>query len=99
MKFFRHRLCAPGCLLFCLGMFLTSFDAFSQDSATLVSVTISNGTQVMPRSMFTQTWTLKNTGTTTWTSGQSGYTLNLQGLDSLGATPNFTNQYPSAYSL
>src|ERR1700733_8958070 len=77
-----------------------SLPALAQgDAAALVSVTLPADTQVMPRSFFSQTWTIQNTGTTTWTSGQSGYTLNLQFLESLGARPSFTNQYPTAYSL
>jgi Ig-like domain from next to BRCA1 gene len=73
--------------------------AFAGDAATLVSVSLPAGTQVMPRSFFSQTWTIQNTGTTTWSATQNGYTLNLQGLESLGATATFTNQYPLAYSL
>ena len=40
----------------------------------------------MPGAFFSQTWTIKNTGTTTWSSGTSGYTLNLVGSDVLGIT-------------
>ena len=85
-----------------VSLFVTavSLPALAQsDAATLVSVSLPAGTQVVPRSFFSQTWTIQNTGTTTWASGQSGYTLNLQGLESLGARPSFTNQYPTAYSL
>ena len=42
---------------------------------------------VMPRTIFTETWTFQNTGTTTWSAGWNGYTLNMVGLDSLGAIP------------
>ena len=41
--------------------------------------------------MFTQTWTFTNNGTTTWTAGPNGYTLDLVSLDSLGAIPLMTN--------
>jgi hypothetical protein len=38
--------------------------------------------------MFTQTWTFQNTGTTTWSPGRSGYTLNmLSNNDVLAAVP------------
>jgi hypothetical protein len=47
--------------------------------------------------MFTQTWTMQNTGTTTWSPEQSGYTLNLVGRDSLGAVPLFTNASSTWY--
>jgi len=58
-----------------------------QDAAQLISVSITNGTPVMPRTMFTQTWTMTNTGTTTWTPGFTGYTMAMLGEDSLGAMP------------
>ncbi|HUA68592.1 MAG TPA: NBR1-Ig-like domain-containing protein [Candidatus Saccharimonadales bacterium] len=54
-------------------------------------MSIPAGTSVKPRSIFTQTWTIQNTGTTTWTPGSGGYTLNMVGLDSLGAIPLFAN--------
>ena len=60
------------------------------DSNQLVTVTIANGSPVVPRSIFTQSWTMTNCGTTTWTAG--GYTLNLIGEDSLGAMPLITPQ-------
>ena len=52
----------------------------------------------MPRTMFTQTWTMQNTGTTTWSAGQSGCTLNLVGMDSLGAISLFTNTHSTWYT-
>lgn len=67
------------------------------DNASLVAVTIYPGMPVMPRTMVTQTWTIKNIGTSTWSPGQTGYTLNLLGQDSLGAIPVFTNAYSSWY--
>jgi len=66
-------------------------NSFAGDSAALLSVSITNGTPVVPRSMFTQTWTFTNNGTTTWTAGPNGYTLDMVGLDSLGAIPLITN--------
>lgn len=78
--------------LFCLGMVIMNISSsFAQDSAVLLSVSITNGTPVAPRSMFTQTWTFQNNGTTTWTAGPNGYTLDMVGLDSLGAIPFITN--------
>lgn len=66
--------------------------ALAVENASLISVTISNGSPVMPRTMFTQTWTMKNTGTTSWSPGASGCTLNLVGKDTLGALTLFTNK-------
>ena len=66
-------------------MSVTPFSALAGDDAQLVSVSIPAGMQIMPRMMFTQTWTFKNTGTTTWTATQNGCTLNMRGMDSLGA--------------
>jgi len=47
--------------------------------------------------MFTQAWTLKNIGTNTWSPGQSGYTLNMMGVDSLGTTRLVRTRCPHAY--
>ncbi len=77
-------------VLFCFGTLITS-NSFGQDNAILLSASITNGAPVVPRSMFTQTWTFQNTGTTTWTAGPNGYTLDMTGLDSLGAIPLDTN--------
>ena len=79
------------CVLLCAGHFLIRGEAFAGDAAALVSVSIPPGTSVKPRTIFTQTWTIENTGTTTWTPTASGYTLNMVGLDSLGAIPLFAN--------
>jgi len=67
------------------------------DEAQLISVTVPAGSQVMPRTLFTQTWTLKNIGTNTWSPEQSGYTLNIRGTDSLGATRVVPNAISTAY--
>lgn len=64
--------------------------AHAADNGALVSVSIPDGTPIPARTVFTQTWTFKNTGTTTWAPGSS-YTLNLVGRDSLGAIPLHTN--------
>jgi hypothetical protein len=56
------------------------------NSASLVSQLVAANTVELPGAFFSQTWTIKNTGTTTWSSGSSGYTLNLVGSDSLGVT-------------
>ena len=50
----------------------------------------------MPRTIFTQTWTFQNTGTTTWSPTFSGYTLNMVGKDSLGAVPLSAKPYVSS---
>lgn len=75
-----------GGLFFCLVMLTENRHALAGDAAQLISVSITNGTPVMPRTAFTQTWTMKNTGTTTWTPGNN-YTMNILGEDSLGAAP------------
>jgi hypothetical protein len=75
----------------CLGMLLTGSHAFAQYNAALLSVSITNGTSVTPRAMFTQTWTFTNNGTVTWTNGINGCTLDLTSLDSLGAIPLLAN--------
>ncbi len=67
------------------------------DDAQLISVTVPTGAQIMPRTVFTQTWTLKNIGTNTWSAGQSGYTLNIRGSDSLGAARVVPNTISTAY--
>jgi cell wall-associated NlpC family hydrolase len=84
-------------IFFCLG-WLVNFNSRAADNAALISSAITNGTEMMPRAIFTQTWTVQNTGTTTWTPNASGYTLNLIGKDSLGATPMFTNNLSTWYT-
>ena len=58
----------------------------STNAALLVSQTVTANTVELPGAFFSETWTMKNTGTTTWTPGTSGYTLNLAGTDVLGVT-------------
>lgn len=87
--YLRGRICLT---LFCLGTLIANSNSFAGDSAELLSVSITNGTPVAPRSMFTQTWTFENNGTTTWTPTQNGYTLNLVSIDTLGAIPFSTNE-------
>ncbi|HEY4417353.1 MAG TPA: NBR1-Ig-like domain-containing protein [Verrucomicrobiae bacterium] len=65
------------------------------DNSQLVSVSITNGTMLMPRTVFTQTWTMKNTGTTTWAPTYNGYTMNIVGEDSLGAVPPTAKPFAS----
>src|SRR4051812_8276995 len=86
-------------LMVCLGLSLggARLCAAVGDDAQLVSVSIPTGMQIMPRTVFTQTWTFKNTGTNTWTAGQSGYTLNIRSVDSLGAIRVVPNTLSSAY--
>ena len=87
-----------GIAMLCLSLQLGNFRAFAfVDNAALVSVSITNGAPVMPRTVVTQSWTLKNTGTSTWSPGQTGYTLNIVGKDTLGAISLFTNAYSSRY--
>lgn len=50
--------------------------AKAADGATLISQTIADGTVMSPGQVFTKTWTLRNSGTTTWTPGAQGHTLN-----------------------
>jgi len=91
----RGHLCV---VLSCLALLIGSFPAVaSVDNAAFVSNSIPDSASVMPRTMFTQTWTFLNTGTSTWTPGQHGYTLNMVGKDSLGALPNFTNAVSTRY--
>ncbi len=72
--------------------------ANAADNAALISSSVPAGTTVMPRTEFTETWIVQNTGTTTWTPNASGYTLNLVGRDSLGAMPRFTNTISTWYT-
>lgn len=95
-----HTRKLPCVLLACLALQLAGGAALAQtDNAQLISVSVPPGTSVMPRTKFTQTWTIKNTGTTTWSPGQSGYTLNLVGADSLGAVPLSVNTHASWYTV
>jgi len=88
-----------GTSLFCSLLFRLEVASFAAvgDDAQLISVSVQSGTQVMPRTVFTQTWTMKNVGTNTWTPGQSGYTMNILGTDSLGACRLVPNTISSAY--
>jgi hypothetical protein len=84
-------------LFFCLGVLTGNSHAWAGDAAQLISGSVTNGTPVMPRTVFAQTWTMKNTGTTTWTPTFSGYTMNILGEDSLGAAPLTNKPYKSSY--
>jgi len=97
-KHIENRLWVRSCVFFFFLCWLgENFHAFAGDAAQLVSVSITNGTPMMPRTVFTQTWTMKNTGTTTWTPTFSGYTMNILGEDSLGAVPLTNKPYKSSY--
>jgi hypothetical protein len=74
-------------ILLFISLLMGSSNAFALDGAQLISVSVATNTQVMPRTIFTQTWVIDNTGTTTWSPGEKGYTLNLVGMDTLGAIP------------
>src|ERR1039457_6190160 len=65
----------------------TVLQAGASDGASFVSATIPANMVMAPGQTFSNTWTLQNTGTTTWSPGYSGYTLNIEGTDSLGAVP------------
>ncbi len=91
----RHRFL--GLFLLGAGLLPASFSALGGDGATLVSQTITNGTPFQARTMFTQVWTVKNTGTTTWEPTQDDYTFNLISWDVLGAITTFSNQSYSWY--
>jgi hypothetical protein len=80
-------------------MLMGSFNASAGDAAQLISVLVTNGTRIMPRTIFTQTWTIQNTGTTTWTPKEAGYTLNMVGTDYLGAMPLTANTNGSWYQV
>lgn len=86
-------------LVLCLGLLAGSGRVLAGDAAQLISVSITNGTPMLPRTVFTQTWTMLNTGTTTWSPTYSGYTMNMLGKDGLGAVPLVAKTYlhpPSA---
>ena len=59
----------------------------ASDGAGFISATIPTNMVMAPGQTFTNAWTMRNTGTTTWSSGDSGYTLNIASTDSLGAVP------------
>ncbi|EEF61577.1 NBR1-Ig-like domain-containing protein [Pedosphaera parvula] len=80
-----------------LGILIGNISVLAADNAALISVSVTNNQPVMPRTIFTQTWTVQNTGTTTWTAGASGYTLNMVGRDSLGAIELYTNTASKHY--
>ncbi len=82
-----------GVILFCLAMLMGNSDVLAADGAQFVSQKITNGTQIMPRTVFTQTWTMSNTGTTTWTPGDN-YTFNI--TNSITNTPDCMGGVPLA---
>jgi hypothetical protein len=84
----RQKLLA---ILFCAVLVGMAPSAMAGDNSALVSVTLPAGSSVAPRAFFSQTWTMQNTGTTTWTPTAVGTTLNMVGLDSLGAIPLVVN--------
>ncbi|GEM_PF-5136872 len=58
------------------------------DNATFVSKTIADNTQMTPGQGFSVTFRMRNSGTTTWTTGASGHTLNFVSGSQMGA-PNY----------
>ena len=65
-----------------------SSEAYGADGATFISETIPDNTVIPAGQTFIKTWTLQNSGTTTWSSGANGYTLNWQSGSQMGA-PNY----------
>ena len=53
-------------------------------NAQYISETVPPGTQEAAGTAFTEVVTMKNTGTTTWTNGINGYTLNLMSTPQFG---------------
>ena len=85
----------PAC---CAVLFLaTVLQASASDGASFVSEIIFTNAVMAPGQTFTQTWTMQNTGTTTWSAGANGYTLNLAGTDTLGAVPLFARTSGAVY--
>ena len=79
-------------LAYCAVLLLaTLLRAGASDGASFVSETITTNTVMAPGQIFTETWTVQNTGTTTWSPGAGGYSLILAGTDTLGAVPLSTN--------
>src|ERR1017187_8663224 len=83
----------------CFAMLLlaTVWQAAAGDGASFVSATTPTNMVMAPGQIFTNTWAMKNTGTTTWSPGNSGYTLNIAGTDSLGAVPLSPRTSSGAY--
>src|ERR1035438_9116009 len=73
----------------------TLLQAGASDGASFVSETIPTNTVMAPGQTFTETWTLQNTGATTWSPGASGYTLFLAGMDGREALLLSTNRIPT----
>ena len=67
-------------IVFCAIM---SRDCLAGDNAQVVSESVPVGTHEVAGTVFTEVVTMKNTGTTVWSPGASGYTLNLVGNDEL----------------
>src|SRR5438874_2470055 len=58
-------------LLSVVGLTFSNVVAMGADSASYVGQTIADGTAEPAGQNFTKTWTIKNSGTTTWNSGYS----------------------------
>jgi cell wall-associated NlpC family hydrolase len=95
--YFANKVCPRLKPFFILtGLMLACAQVQAGDAASLGSVTITNNTPMLPRTVFTQTWTFTNIGTTTWSATYSGYTLNMvTNTDSLGASPMTNKTYLS----
>ncbi len=81
----------------------TVWQARAGDGASFLSATIPANMVMAPGQTFTNTWTIQNAGTTTWSPTESGYTLNMAGTDSLGAVPltarPLSGSYPPCASI
>gem|GEM_PF-3222923 len=64
------------------------FQISGTDNATFVSKTIADGTQIEAGQNFTQNIRLRNSGSTTWTTGATGFTLNFVSGSQMSA-PNY----------
>jgi cell wall-associated NlpC family hydrolase len=91
MRTSRRALLLAVCLIAGSGTALASYNA------AFVSESVATNTQEPPGSIFTQTWTMQNTGTTTWPAGETGCTMRLVGKDTLGAIPLTTNTQYTLY--
>jgi len=83
--------------LLCLGIFAVNLSAFATYNAALISSSVATNATEVAGSIFLQTWTMQNTGTTTWPASETGCTMRLVGSDTLGAIPLTTNTRASIY--
>jgi len=58
-----------------------------EDRAEFVDETIPDGTEVQPKTAFTKTWTLRNTGTCTWTTEYRAVRIGGEAMDAPDSVP------------